>query len=69
MAEYATKDDVQKVVDKAVDDLSNIISQFAQSMHNELTDIKNDIVELKATLSLFRADHLFYPRVHAKRAQ
>lgn len=47
MTAYATRDDVQTVVNKAVDDLSSIISQFAQSMHDELVDIKHDIADLK----------------------
>lgn len=51
MAEYATKEDVQgivtTVVNKAVDDLSDVISQLAQNMHKELVEIKQDVSELK----------------------
>lgn len=51
MADYATKQDVQTIVtaavNKTVDDLSEVISQLAQSMHQELVDIKKDIAELK----------------------
>jgi septal ring factor EnvC (AmiA/AmiB activator) len=42
MAEYATKKDVQSIVTQAVDDLSQIIGTLAQSMHDELTAVKED---------------------------
>lgn len=46
MAEYATKDEVQEIVttavNKAVDDLSEIISNLAQTMHHELTTVKEE---------------------------
>lgn len=54
MAEYATKDDVQEIVTKAVKDavtvLSEIIGTLAQSMHNELAEIKAEQAEIKKSL-------------------
>lgn len=44
MADYATKEDVQvivnKAVDKAVDDLSEIIQTFAQSVDNRFNEVE-----------------------------
>ena len=42
MAEYATKDEVQEIVNKAVDDLSEIMSNLAQTMHRELEIVKEE---------------------------
>lgn len=42
MAEYATKDEVQAIVNKAVDDLSEIIGNLAQTMHHELATVKEE---------------------------
>lgn len=60
MAENATKGDVQEIVstavNKAVEDLSGVISQLAQNMHNELTDIKGDISSLQMDVSGLQRD-------------
>jgi hypothetical protein len=41
MADYATKNDVQKIVNKAVDDLSEIIQTFAQSVDNRFNEVED----------------------------
>ena len=57
MADYATKQDVQEIVDKAVGkavtDLSEVIAQFASNLDGlfkkveaDITDIKEDIADL-----------------------
>lgn len=51
MAEYATKNEVQEIVNKAVTDLSEIIGSLAQSMHNEVAELKTANQELKDTLN------------------
>lgn len=43
MTEYATKDDVQVIVNKAVDDLSDVIQTFAQHI-----DTRFDALEKRA---------------------
>ena len=45
MNDYATKADVQTIVNKAVDDLSGVIASLAQSMHDELITVKTDLRE------------------------
>ena len=50
MPEYATKDDVQEIVNKAVDDLSEVIGNLIQAMHGELTEIRADIKDIRKTL-------------------
>jgi len=51
MAEYATKDDVQEIVGKAVKDavseLSEIIGSFAQQVDERFNTVERDIRELK----------------------
>jgi uncharacterized coiled-coil DUF342 family protein len=53
--ENVTKDDVKtivnEVVGKAVEDLSNIIADLAQSMHEEIVELKKDNQEIKQTLN------------------
>ena len=49
--DYATKDDVKEIVGKAVEDLSNIIADLAQSMHEEIVELKKDNQEIKQTLN------------------
>jgi septal ring factor EnvC (AmiA/AmiB activator) len=53
MTDYATKKDVQEVVD----DLSKIISQLAQNMHSELTDIKQDVKTLQGDVTYLKKGH------------
>lgn len=50
MADFATKDDVQQIVNKAVDDLSEIIATLSQSMHSELADVKKEIADIRVSL-------------------
>ena len=51
MAEYATKQDVQQIVDRAVDkavtDLSEIIANFAQQVDTRFNEVEKEIAELK----------------------
>lgn len=47
MSEYATKNDVQEIVNKAVDDLSEVINNLAQNMHKEISELKSDVIDLK----------------------
>ncbi len=54
MAEYATKDDLKVLgdelsvkIDKAVEDLSEIISTFAQQVDERFNRVESDIHELK----------------------
>lgn len=53
MAEYATRDEVQEIVNKAVEDLSVIIRELAQSMHEEITEVKSSIDRLTNTIDGF----------------
>jgi len=50
MSDYATKNDVQEIVKEAVTDLSEVIGNLAQSMHNELDDIKLEQREIKRSI-------------------
>lgn len=51
MAEYATKQDVQEIVDRAVDkavtDLSEIIANFAQQVDMRFNEVEKELSELK----------------------
>lgn len=51
MAEYATKQDVQEIVDRAVEkavtDLSEIITNFAQHVDTRFNQVEKEISELK----------------------
>lgn len=49
MADYATKQDVQKIVDKAVEDLSEVITTFAHQVDQRFNKIEKDIIDLKAS--------------------
>lgn len=46
MAEYATKQEVQEIVDKAVTDLSEIIANFAQQVDNRFNSVEAKQQEL-----------------------
>lgn len=54
MAEYATKEDVQEIVDKsvnkAVDDLSEIISNFAAQVDTRFNKLEAEIVDLRRSI-------------------
>lgn len=50
MSDFATKKDVKEIVNKAVEDLSDVIDQLAQSMHKELVTIKKDIADIKLSI-------------------
>jgi hypothetical protein len=47
MAEYATKNEVQEIVDKAVTDLSEIIANFAQQVDARFNKVEKEISELR----------------------
>jgi chromosome segregation ATPase len=47
MSEYATKDEVREIVREAVDELSELIGNFAQQVDERLRVIETDIKELK----------------------
>jgi len=46
MAEYATKSDVQGIVNKAVDDLSEVISSFARQVDARFNDLEHQVSKL-----------------------
>ncbi len=47
MSAYATKQEVQEIVDKAVTDLSEIISTFAQQVDTRFDKVEKDMSELR----------------------
>jgi predicted nuclease with TOPRIM domain len=47
MSAYATKHEVQEIVDKAVIDLSEIISTFAQQVDTRFNKIEKELSELR----------------------
>jgi septal ring factor EnvC (AmiA/AmiB activator) len=47
MSAYATKQEVQEIVDKAVTDLSEIISTFAQQVDTRFNKIEKELSELR----------------------
>jgi hypothetical protein len=51
MAEHATKNEVQEIIDKAIDravtDLSEIIANFAQQVDTRFNKVEKEISELK----------------------
>lgn len=49
MAEYATKDDVQQIVDKAVDELSGIINNFASAVDERFNKVEARLDKLEAS--------------------
>lgn len=49
MSEYATKKDVQEIVNNAVTDLSEIIAGFAQQVDDRFNKIENEIIDLKVS--------------------
>lgn len=49
MADAVTLESLDKKLDKTVEDLSEIISQFAQSTHEEFISVRRDIADLKAS--------------------
>jgi septal ring factor EnvC (AmiA/AmiB activator) len=53
MADYATKIEVQEIVNKAVDDLSEIIQSFAHNVDVRFNKVEADIAELNK-----KYDHL-----------
>jgi hypothetical protein len=50
MADYATKEDIKSVVNKAVDDLSDIIGNLAQTMHSELTVVREESSQTRQSI-------------------
>ena len=53
---YATRDNVQTIVDRAVEDMSSIIIDLAQNIHIELLSIREDISELKEDVAMLKTD-------------
>ena len=58
MSEFVTKNDLKEALidqdarlEKRFDDLTDIIGNLAQSMHNEIIELKQDNRELKDTLN------------------
>jgi hypothetical protein len=47
MSDYATKQEVQEIVDKAVTDLSEIISTFAQQVDTRFNKVEKELGELR----------------------
>ena len=47
MSAYATKQEVQEIVDKAVTDLSEIISTFAQQVDTRFNKVEKELSELR----------------------
>jgi len=47
MSAYATKHEVQEIVDKAVTDLSEIISTFAQQVDTRFNKVEKELTELR----------------------
>jgi hypothetical protein len=45
MSEYATKKDVQEIVDKAVADLSDVIAGFAQQVDTRFNEVERRLDE------------------------
>lgn len=50
MDAYATKEDVQEIVDKAVTDLSEIISTFAQQVDTRFNQVEAEVVDIGSKL-------------------
>lgn len=50
MSNYATESNVREIVNEAVDNLSEIIGNFAQSTHNEIAELKQDNKEVKVSI-------------------
>lgn len=46
MPAYATKDDVQVIANKAVDDLSQIIQSFAQNVDERFDKLESEVADL-----------------------
>jgi septal ring factor EnvC (AmiA/AmiB activator) len=57
MADYATKNDVQEIVDKAVNDLSAVMSQFANDVNNRFDKVESDISDIKQEITDLKASH------------
>jgi septal ring factor EnvC (AmiA/AmiB activator) len=49
MANAVTLGTLDKKIDQAIEDLSEIISQFAQTTHEEFVSVRHDIADLKAS--------------------
>lgn len=47
MADYATKKDVQDIVDKAVTDLSDVLKTFMDQVDRRFNEVERELVELK----------------------
>lgn len=60
MADYATKQDVEQIVEKAVgkavEDLSAIIGDFAAQVDTRFNKVEADISEMKIDISEMRSD-------------
>lgn len=58
MSAYATKQEVQEIVDKAVTDLSEIISTFAQQVDIRFNRLETKVEKIEKELSDLRESHL-----------
>jgi hypothetical protein len=47
MSDFATKGEMQTIVNKAVDDIAEIIGNLAQAMHAELGLVKSEVQTLR----------------------
>ena len=50
MTDYATKKDVENIVEKAVEDLSEVISTFAQQVDERFNKVEKDIKDIKRSI-------------------
>lgn len=50
MAQFATKSDVQEIVDAAVDDLSLIIKDFAHEVDNRFNALEERVARLETSM-------------------
>jgi chromosome segregation ATPase len=50
MTDYATKNDVQEIVDKAVDDLSEIIQSFAKDVDSKFNQLEERMDKVERNL-------------------
>lgn len=49
MQSYATKEDVQEIVNKSVDDISQIVQSFAQNIDERFNKIEGEIAKISSS--------------------
>jgi DNA repair ATPase RecN len=62
MSEYATKKDVQEIVDKAVNDLSAVMSQFANDVNDRFDKVDARFERIEERLEKLEDSHNKYNR-------